>query len=64
MTLKLQLLSSTPLRSLIDEEDWEDDEVPQDDREIWEVTHASEEDLEKTEGEGVDLLDELLELVR
>jgi hypothetical protein len=32
-------------------------------REIWEVTHVCEEDLETTEGEGVDFLSELLELV-
>ena len=46
----------------VDEEDLEDDEGVQDDREIWEVTHVSEKDLETTEGEGVDLLAELLEL--
>jgi hypothetical protein len=34
----------------------EDDEGVQDEREIWEVTHVSEQDLETTEGEGVDLL--------
>ena len=34
----------------------------QDEREIWEVTHVREEDLETTEGEGVDFLGELLEL--
>ncbi len=41
---------------------WLDDEGVQDDREIWEVTHVSEEELETTEGEGVDFLPELLEL--
>ncbi len=46
----------------VDEEDWEDDEGVQDEREIWEVTHVSEQDLETTEDEGVDLLAELLEL--
>ena len=40
-----------------------DDEGFQDDREIWEVTHVREEDLETTESEGVDFLSELLELV-
>jgi hypothetical protein len=35
----------------------------QDDREIWEVTNVCEEDLETTEGEDVDFLGELLELV-
>jgi hypothetical protein len=35
----------------------------QDEREIWEVTHVREEDLETTEGEGVDFLPELLDLV-
>ena len=39
-----------------------DDDGFQDDREIWEVTHVSEEDLETTEGEGVDFLAELLDL--
>jgi len=31
--------------------------------EIWEVTHVSEEELETTEGGGVDFLAEILELV-
>ena len=34
----------------------------QDERDIWEVPHVSEEDLETTEREGVDFLDELLDL--
>jgi hypothetical protein len=34
-----------------------------DDREIWEVTHVCEEELETNESEGVDFLAELLELV-
>ena len=46
-----------------DEEDLEDDEGVQDEGEIWEVTHVSEQELETTEGEGVDFLAELLELV-
>ncbi len=33
-----------------------------DDREVWEVTHVREEDVETTEGEGVDFLSELLEV--
>jgi hypothetical protein len=41
----------------------EDDDGFQDDREIWEVTHVREENLETTEGEGVDFLAELLDLV-
>jgi len=40
----------------------EDNEGVQDEREIWEVTHVSDQELETTEGEGVDLLAELLEL--
>ena len=41
----------------------EDDEGFQDERDIWKVTHVTKQELETTEGEGVDLLDELLELV-
>jgi hypothetical protein len=47
----------------VEEEDREDDEGVQDEREIWEVTHVSQQDLEMTEGEGLDLLAQLLELV-
>ena len=47
----------------VDEEDLKDYEGVQDEREIWEVTHVSEQELETTEGEGVDFLAELLELV-
>jgi hypothetical protein len=47
----------------VDNEEMVDDDGFQDDREIWEVTHVREEDLETNEGEGVDLLDELLEVV-
>ena len=57
-----QTVSSITEDDTVDEEDWEDDEGVQDEKEIWEVTHVSEEDLETTEGEGVDLLVELLEL--
>ena len=46
----------------VDEEDMVDDDGFQTDREIWEVTHVHEQDLETTEGEGVDFLAELLEL--
>ena len=49
-----------------EEEDIEDDEGVQDEREIWQTTHVSEEELETTEGERVDTLApswQLLELV-
>ncbi len=46
----------------VDEEDMVDDDGFQTDREIWEVTHVSEEDFETTDREGVDFLSELLEL--
>ncbi len=46
----------------VDDEEMVDDDGFQDDREIGEVTHVHEEDLETNEGEGVDLLPELLEL--
>ena len=46
----------------VDEEDMVDDEGVEEEREIWEVTHVSEKDLETTEGKGVDFLAELLEL--
>ena len=46
-----------------EEEDIEDDEGVQDQRQIWEVAHVSEEELETTEGEGVDLLTQFLEMV-
>jgi hypothetical protein len=39
-----------------------DDDGFQDDKDVWEVTHVCEKDLETTEGEGVDFLDELLDL--
>jgi len=38
------------------------DEGVQDEREIWDLTHVSEEELESTEGQGLDLLAELLDL--
>ena len=40
----------------------EDGTHDSDHREIWEVTHVREEDLETTESKGVDFLSELLEL--
>jgi hypothetical protein len=47
----------------VDEEDMSDDDGFQDDREIGEVTHVCDQDSGTTEGEGVDFLAELLELV-
>ena len=47
----------------VDGEGMVDDDGFPDDREVWEVTHVCEEDLETTEGEGVDFLAELLEVV-
>ena len=47
----------------VDGEGMVDDDGFPDDREVWEVTHVCEEDLETTEGEDVDFLGELLELV-
>ena len=44
------------------EVDKEDDEGTEDDTEIWQITHVTEEELETTEGEEVDLLSVLLEL--
>ncbi len=44
------------------EQDMEDDDDVQYQRENWEVTHVNETRVETTEGEGVDLLAELLEL--
>ena len=37
-------------------------DMDEDEREIWKVTHVSEEEVDTTEGEGVDFLDELLEM--
>ena len=39
-----------------------DDDCFPDDREVWAVTHVREEDVQTTEGEGVDFPSELLEL--
>jgi hypothetical protein len=46
-----------------EEQDKEDDEDDADERNIWQVTDVTEEDLETTEGKEVDLLATLLELV-
>jgi hypothetical protein len=47
-----------------EEEDKEDDEGTADERDIWQVTNVTEEDVETTEGESVDFLVDLLDLVR
>ena len=41
----------------------EDDEGSQGEREIWEVTHVSDQKFQTTEGEDVDFPVELLDLV-
>ena len=46
-----------------EEEDTEDDEGVGDEREIWSVTHVTEEDFETTEGETEDLYNKLMEMV-
>jgi len=46
----------------VNEEDMVDDEGVEAQREIWEVTHVSDQDLETTEGGGVAFLGELLDL--
>ena len=45
-----------------EEEDTEDDESVGDERDIWSVTHVTEEDFETTEGESEDLYDKLMEM--
>jgi len=45
-----------------EEETKEGDEGTPDEREIWQVTHVGEEELETTEGEEVYLLAQLLEM--
>ncbi len=45
-----------------EEEDKEDDEGDGDERDIWEVTHVTEEDFERTEGEAENLYDKLMEM--
>ena len=46
----------------VGEEDTEDDEGYGDERDIWSVTHVTEEDFEPTDGEGEDLYDKLMEI--
>ena len=57
-----QEVRNGPQEELGDGEGMVDDDCFSDDREVWEVTHVREEDVERTEGEGVDFLPELLEL--
>ena len=45
-----------------EEEDTEDDEGDGDEREIWSVTHVTEEDFETTEDESKGLYDKLMEM--
>jgi len=45
-----QEVSSITQYESVDEEDMVDDEGVEDDREIWEVPHVSEKELETTEG--------------
>ncbi len=61
MTLAVQTAEHESLE-LGDGEGMVDDDCFPDDREVWEVTHVREEDVETTEGEGVDFLGELLDL--
>ena len=43
-----------------EEQDKQDDEGVPDERDIWEVTHVTEQDFETTEGETEDLHDKLM----
>ena len=45
-----------------EDKDKEDDECAGDERDIWEVTHVTEEDFERTEGEAENLYDKLMEM--
>jgi hypothetical protein len=58
-----QEVYNIPHDESVDGEDMIDDDGFPDDREVWEVTHVCEKDLETTEGEGVDYLSELFDLV-
>ena len=58
-----QEVCNSPQEESGDGEGMVDDDCFPDDREVWEVTHVRGEDVETTEGEGVDFLAELLELV-
>jgi hypothetical protein len=40
----------------------QEDDMDEDEREIWEVTRVSKAELDTTDGEGLDFLAELLEL--
>jgi hypothetical protein len=57
-----QEVCNSPQEELGDGEGMVDDDFFPDDREVWELTHVREEDVETTEGEGVDFLTELLDL--
>ena len=57
-----QEVSRSPQEESVDGQGMVDDDGFPDDREVWEVTHVREEDLETNEGEGVDFLAELLEM--
>jgi len=57
-----QEVRNSPQEELGDGEGMLDDDCFPDDREVWAVTHVREEDVQTTEGEGVDFLGELLEL--
>ncbi len=57
-----QEVRNSPQEELGDGEGMVDDDFFPNDREIREVTHVWEEDVETTEGEGVDFLSELLDL--
>jgi hypothetical protein len=49
-----QEVRNSPDEELGDGEGMVDDDCFPDDREVWEVKHGREEDVETTEGEGVD----------
>jgi hypothetical protein len=57
-----QEVFNSPQEESGDGEGMIDDDCFPDDREVWEGTHVCEEDVETTEGEGVDFLCELLDL--
>jgi hypothetical protein len=54
--------SRNEIHSIVEDDPGEEDDMDEDEREIWEGTHVSEEEVDTTEGEGVDFLAELLEL--
>jgi hypothetical protein len=57
-----QEVINSPQEESGDGEGMVDDDCFLDDSEVWEGTHVREEDVETTEGEGVDFLCELLDL--